>query len=179
MSFPNIPGPYTGQTSLTWIVPRCSLCFPAGEPLPVSGRSAMITSQGVAFFNPNSTDGQKIRIAVQRSLEELDSEGLKTLQWNKAALLDVLRGKDDNVPELAPGETSDLCLWPSNVLSISSGWVSNSGKGRVLIMGTRRTRFHQPGGGGKELPMAIEDADGLGLILVSKKSSGIRIDRLR
>lgn len=170
-SFPDAPGPsYTGQTSFTWIVPRSSLCFPAGESLPVGGNSMMITPHGMALFISDSIDGQRIRVAIQRPIAELDSEGLKALYADKTAVQEALVGKDDNVPEplnsaiaLASGETNELFLWPFYRLSILSSWVSNAGKGRVVILGDAAHAF--PPAGGQGAGMATEDAAGLGLIL--------------
>jgi 2-polyprenyl-6-methoxyphenol hydroxylase-like FAD-dependent oxidoreductase len=171
ISFPNTPEPsYIGHTAFTWIIPRSSLCFPAGESVPVDGFLSMITPQGIATFISNSSDGQTIRVVMQRPIAELDSEAFKVFQADKGAVLDVLYGKDDNLSEsiksaigLSTGETGDLFLWPFYVLSIPTGWISNGGKGRVVILGDAAHAFPPTGGQGGG--MAIEDAAGLGLIL--------------
>jgi 2-polyprenyl-6-methoxyphenol hydroxylase-like FAD-dependent oxidoreductase len=169
--FPRAPGPsYTGQTSFTWIVPRSSLCFPPGETLEVGSNSVMMTPQGAALIIADSSDGQRIRIALQRPLAELDVEGLRALREDKVAVLEILSGRDDNMPEpvksaiaFAAHESSELFLWPFYKLYISSGWVSEANSGSVVILGDAAHAF--PPAGGQGAGMAIEDAAGLGLIL--------------
>lgn len=169
--FPRAPGPsYTGQTSFTWIVPRSSLCFPPGETLEVGSNSVMMTPQGAALIIADSSDGQRIRIALQRPLAELNVEGLRALREDKVAVLEILSGRDDNMPEpvksaieFAAHESSELFLWPFYKLYISSGWVSEANNGSVVILGDAAHAF--PPAGGQGAGMAIEDAAGLGLIL--------------
>ena len=72
ISLSNMPGPsYIGQTSFTWIVPRSSLCFPAGESLPVSGNSAMITPQRVALSISTLRIGKGYELQFSRPSQSL------------------------------------------------------------------------------------------------------------
>lgn len=169
--FPGAPSPfYTGQTSFTWIVPRSTLCFPPGETLEVGSNSVMMTPQGAALIIADSSDGQTIRIALQRPIPELNVEDLKALCEDKAAVLKILTGQDDNIPEPIKSAISvvncgncELFLWPFYRLYISSGWVLETNKRRVVILGDAAHAF--PPAGGQGAGMAIEDAAGLALAL--------------
>ena len=173
VSFPNAPAPaYTGQAGLMWSVPRGKLNFPLGSGLDASrGAASMMTPQGVVLFVPDSVDGVDMRIGTQRPVQELDVSGWKALAEDRKAYLSLLRQDGEEIPEpvesaIKYAESNDeagVFLWPFYFLSTMDGWISRSGNGRVVLIGDAAHAF--PPSGGQGAGMAIEDAEGLGLIL--------------
>ena len=104
-------------------------------------------------------------------MQELDVSGWKALAEDKKAYLSLLRQNGEEIPEpvesaikYAEGnDEAGVFLWPFYFLSTMDEWISRSGNGRVVLIGDAAHAF--PPSGGQGAGMAIEDAEGLGLIL--------------
>jgi 2-polyprenyl-6-methoxyphenol hydroxylase-like FAD-dependent oxidoreductase len=175
VSFPNAPAPtYTGQAGIMWSAPRSALKYPDQEISQAGAGSEaalMVTPQGVVLFVPDSKDGNDMRIGSQRSLPERDVAGWKELGGDKSALARALRDTSEEIPEpvrsameyAEAADKNEFFLWPFYSLSTVDGWISKAGKGRVVLIGDAAHAF--PPSGGQGAGMAVEDADGLGIVL--------------